>query len=236
MSPQYTKVGLPKREDFPFFARFGHRIPLYLDWRPMKMILVAILGGIAVVAGGGIVLLYLSSPRIRDKVEKIGSLELVTHTGADLAGWNEGKVRWRTSEYYSLNYRGRKFTFEGRPWPYRNQMVRYSSFNALITFPSKLPAIVVNVGDAINGSFYYLIRDVNGAPQATLLNEGSGGVSAEWLGADPSRSPRVSNIMLHRGRMEGGRFLLLGDYCVLDTETLESFRFEYSTEGIPNHF
>ena len=108
--------------------------------------------------------MYLSSPRIPDKVEKIGSLDLVTHTTADLAGWNEGKVQWRTSEYYSLNYRDRRFTFEGRARPSSEQTVKYSSFNALITFPSKFPAVVVNVSDAINGSFYYLIRDVDGAP------------------------------------------------------------------------
>jgi len=201
----------------------------------MKMIWM-ILGGMAVVTGGGMFLIYLSSPRIPDKVEKIGSLDLVTHTSADLAGWNEGKVQWRTSEYYSLNYRHRKFTFEGRARPSSEQTVKYSSFNALITFPSKFPAVVVNVGDAINRSFYYLIRDVDGAPQAKLLTETSGGVSAEWLDADPSQSPRVSNIMLHRGRMEGGRFLLLGEYCVLDTETLDSFRFDYTPEGQPNHF
>jgi hypothetical protein len=105
-----------------------------------------------------------------------------------------------------------------------DQTVRYERVNSAITFPTAEPAFVVNVGDPNNSSFYYLLRERDGKAEATYLGDSHGGVSADWLDA-PAGAP-YRNLTLHRGRLEGGRLLLLGEYCVLDTETLESYRFE----------
>ncbi|MBZ5609586.1 MAG: hypothetical protein LAP38_15090 [Acidobacteriia bacterium] len=185
--------------------------------------------------GAGALYVYSKTPKAPDKTERIGSLELVTHTIFYKTGWNEGQVHWGQTENYSLRYQGKAFSFEGRSGMYGDQQATYSGFNALFTFPSAQPAVVVNVGDPNNTSFFYLIHDLNGAPQAEFLTD-TDSVSASWLDASPGTGPAVLNVAMHRGRLEGGRYLLLGLYCVLDTQTLTSYRFKQPEGANPNQF
>jgi hypothetical protein len=191
--------------------------------------------GIAVLAFAGVLLLYRRSTRIVDQIEPLGPFGLVTHVTQFRYGWNEGQVRTGTDEHYSLQYKGQPFSFDGKSGMFGDDTVHYEQMNSLITFPAPEPAVVVNVGDPINSSFYYLVREVNGAAAAEFLAAGSGGVSAQWL--DPAdESQRIANITLHRGRMEGGRYLLLGDYTVLDTQTLKASTFTYNPDASHNQF
>jgi hypothetical protein len=90
------------------------------------------------------------------------------------------------------------------------------------------------VGDPNNSSFYYLVREVDGLAVAQYLAEGRGGVSAAWI--DPPDDSKNIEVALHRKRMEGGRFLLLGDYTVLDTRTLQSYTFAQDPGAGHNQF
>lgn len=175
--------------------------------------LLAALGivGIALVAGG-----LDRIGRIPDQIEIRGPFELVTHTG-------------HRDEYYSIRYRGEPFTFQGRVGEYDESTTTYRYVNALITFGSA-PAAVAHVGDPNNTGFFYLIHEVDGVARADYLAESRAGVSANWLDGRDSGGTRA--IALHRGQLEGGRWLLLGDQCVLDTQTLHSHRFE----PIQNYF
>ena len=191
--------------------------------------------GIAVLAFIGIILFYKRSTRIVDQVEQLGPFGLVTHRTQYRYGWNEGQVRTGTDEHYSLRYKGQPFSFAGKSGMFGDDTVRYQAVNALITFPAPEPAVIVNVGDPNNSSFYYLVREVKGAAAAEFVADGRGGVSAEWL--DPvDHSKKIADVALHRGRMEGGRFLLLGDYTVLDTQTLKSYTFAYHPDAGHNQF
>ena len=190
---------------------------------------------IAVLAFAGVLLLYKRSTRVVSQVEPLGPFGLVTHHTQYRYGWNEGQVRDGTDEHYSLQYKGQPFSFDGKSGMYGDSTARYQYVNSLITFPSPEPAVIVNVGDPINSSFYYLVREVNGAAVAEHIASGSGGVSAQWLDP-PDESRKVANITLHRGRMEGGRYLLLGDYTVLDTQTLKTHTFTYNPDASFNQF
>lgn len=191
--------------------------------------------GIAVLAFAGVILLYKRSTRVVNQVEPLGPFGLVTHHTQYRYGWNEGQVQDGTDERYSLQYKGQRFSFEGKSGMFGDATARYQQVNSLITFPAPEPAVVVNVGDPINSNFYYLVREVNGAAVAEYIAAGSGGVSAQWL--DPAdESQRIANITLHRGRMEGGRYLLLGDYTVLDTQTLKASTFTYNPDASHNQF
>jgi len=204
-----------------------------------KMLLIV--GGIlvlvlvsAVVVG---VLACGRSKRIPDVVEAIGPFEVVTHTHSRLTGWNTGELVKSTSERYSLHYRSQPFSFEGKSGFFGTETKVYQTFNSMITFPTTVPALVVNVGDPNNESYYYLIREEGEKAVAQYLGKSTGSVSAQWL--DPpeeEESDPVTNIALHRGRLEGGRWLLLGQYTVLDTETLDTTAFGQPEDFTPNQF
>jgi hypothetical protein len=146
----------------------------------------------------------------------------VTHTG-------------RSDEYYSIRYHGKPFTFQGRAGMYGDETATYTSANALITFDTDGPAFLTHVGDPNNTGFFYLVREVDGDAGAEYLAESHGGVSADWIdAAEPGNrranptdgSGGIRDIALHRGRLEGGRWLLLGDRCVFDTKSLTAHVFE----------
>jgi hypothetical protein len=161
-----------------------------------------------------------------DRREPSGGFEIVTHTLRYTTGWNEGDIRTATTENYSLRYRGKPFTFEGRAGMFGDTTAVYETLNAVLTFPTTEPAFVVNVGDPNNTSFFYLIREANGKPVAEYLAESSGGVSADWLDPPAGGSTAARDIAVHRARLEGGRWLLLGQFCVLDVQTLKAYAFE----------
>ena len=178
---------------------------------------VAILG-IAVLAFVGVILFYKRSTRVTEQIEPLGPFGLVTRGSS-----------------YALRYKGEPFRFVGKSGMFGDDSLEYEWMNSLITFPSTEPVVVVNVGDPNNSSFYYLVREVNGAAVAEYVADGRGGVAAEWIDP-PDDSKKIAEVALHRGRLTGGRFLLLGDYTVLDTETLKSYTFEQNSGAGHNQF
>jgi len=193
----------------------------------MRKKMLAIIGGILVlvvglVAAGWAAWYFGRSRAIPDVTETFGPFEVVTHTHRYMTGWNTGKFGTGTEENYSLRYRSRPFSFEGKAGMWGDQVIRYEIFNSIITFPSTPPALVVNAGDPDNASFYYLVREKGGAAVAEFLGASSGSVSAQWLDPPEGKSPSTVDTALHRGRLEGGRWLLLGDYTLLDTRTFKS--------------
>jgi hypothetical protein len=187
---------------------------------------VAITLGLLAVAIGTAVVCVGRGRAVPDRVETVGPFEIVTHTVGYMAGWNEGRVRSATTENYSLRYRGEPFTFVGRAGRVADTTARYETLNAVITFSTSEPALVVNVGDPNNRSFFYLVREAAGRAVAEYLAEVSGGVSASYLDPAPQDSANVRDIAAHRARLSAGRWLLLGDYCVLDTRTLTRYPIE----------
>jgi hypothetical protein len=125
---------------------------------------------------------------------------------------------------FSLRHRGQPFAFEGKAGMYGDGSAGYGVFNSAITFPAREPAIVVNVGDPINSGFFYLVREKDGRPVAEYLGPSNGGVSAEFLDVPPRGRVRARNVTTKRARFAEGRWLLLGDYTVLDTRSLQAHR------------
>ena len=112
-----------------------------------RLIAVALLTITAVVA------IYFSRDaqartlRVPDTVETIGAFEWVTRGNA-LAGTD-----------YALRYRGAPFEFVGKSGMLGDRAARYKTFNAMFTFVTGTRAILVNVGDPNNASFFYLLHD-----------------------------------------------------------------------------
>lgn len=199
----------------------------------MKYPLIAVILMMLAAAG---VYAYARSRRIPDRLEPLGPFELVTHTTRFTSGYNEGRTYHGTTESYGLQYRGQPFTITGKAGMWGDSTETYEVFNSLITFPATEPALVVNVGDPGNASFYYLVREKNGAADAEYLGQGSGGVSAEWLDPAPGQAPAVTDVALHRGKFEGGRLLLLGEATVLDVTSLKVYPVRQHDGAYPNLF
>lgn len=158
------------------------------------------------------------------RVEPVGSFEILTYETGVTRGWNEGRLRRDVTETYAIRHRGKPYRFVGKAGLFRDEEREYDEMNSVITFPSPEPVIVVNVGDPNNRSFFYLLREVDGRATATLLGETSGNISADWLDPAPGTAPSERELALHRAHREGGRLLLLGNFTVLDTETLASWQ------------
>lgn len=153
-----------------------------------------------------------------DTIERRGAFEIVT--------------RHRSDDFYMVRHQGKPFSIQGKAGMYGDDTATYEWMNAVITFDDTTPAFVVDVGDPNNTSFFYLVREVNGAAEASYLGESHGGVSADWLDPPtPARRESTRDITLHRGRLGGGRWLLLGDWTLLDTRTLTA-RSMAQPEGI----
>jgi len=197
----------------------------------MGLVMVA-----AAVLAIGIVALFGCSKKLPDKIEVIGPFEVVTHTSRYATGWNTGDLGTATTEHYSLRFRGKPFVFDGKCGMWGDETKLYKAFNSVITFPTEEPAVVVNVGDPINACFFYLVQEEGGKAVAQYLGKSSGGVSAEWLDPPADEVLTVKNITLHRGDLEGGRWLLLGEYTVLDTQSLQSYTIQPVKDFSPNNF
>lgn len=189
---------------------------------------VAVLGGIAALAlaalgtcAGYWAWLGRDGP---DRVERVGPFEVVTHTLGYVAGYNEGRLRRATTEEYSVRHRGAPLAVTGPASNFGDSTAAYDRVNAVVTFPAAEPALVVNVGDPNNRSAFVLLRERGGRVAVTPLGEGSGGVAAEWADRPPGDTERTRDVAVHRARLAGGRWLLLGDAAVLDTRTLTAHR------------
>ena len=202
--------------------------PVYLL---RKMLLAAVLLLLALVGScaGCAAWMSRNGP---DRVERVGAIEVVTHTIGYVAGWNEGRLHRATTEQYSLRHRGARLAIRGR------DSAEYRRVNAVITFAgAPEPAVVVNVGDPNNDSWFYLVRDRGGQVAVEFLGESSGGVAADWLDAPPGDSAPIRDVALHRGQLpDGGRWLLLGEHTVLDTRTLTRHAITPPRGASPNQF
>lgn len=187
--------------------------------RPLIAIPLAV---VLVLVGAAVVLGYRRYGPIPDTAEPVGPFEIVTHYSRYTSGWNEGRLRRGVTEHYSVRWRGKPFQFEGPGGMFGDKTETYGAVNAVITFPAPEPAFVVNAGDPNNDSHYFLVREVGGKATAEPLGPGGGSVSADWIDPPPSDPVEPRDLAVHRKRMAGGRFLLLGEWTVLDTRTLRA--------------
>ncbi len=147
--------------------------------------------------------------RVSDTTESFGAFELVTRGNA-LAGTD-----------YILQYRGVPFEFVGKAGMFGDKTARYKTFNAVFTIAplvSGTPAILVNVGDPNNDSVFYLLRDVDGKPVAQYVGAANGVVTANWIDPPAASISNVWDAKAHRGRLAGGRWLLVGKFTAIDMQ------------------
>lgn len=150
--------------------------------------------------------------RVPDRKESHGSFVIVTHT--------------RSDEHYSVLYRGKPFPIEGRAGMFGDATATYSYLNAVMTWDEDGSSFIVHVGDPNNTGFFYLVHEVAGGARADYLCDTSGGVAADLLDGPPDSRAGVRALTLHRGRFSGGRWLLLGDHCVFDTQELKTHQLQ----------
>ena len=194
---------------------------------PRQQVIVHLLVAAGCVAGVVLGMLALEPPGIPERSEAIGPFELITHTA--------GQAGRPSLQRFSLRHRGSPFTIEGKAGMYGDRSATYDLFNSAITFESNEPVVVVNVGDPINGGFFYLVREHGGRPVAEFMGPSHGGVSAEFLDAAPhGPRERPRDLTVKRARLGAGRWLLLGDSCVLDTQAMTAHALPAPEGASPN--
>ncbi len=149
--------------------------------------------------------------RPHDTTETFGAFELVTRGNA------------RAGTDYVLLYRGAPFEFVGKAGMFGDKTARYKTFNAVFTIApnaSGTPAILVNVGDPNNDSFFYLLPDVDGKAEAQYVGEANGVVTATWIDPPATGISNAWDARAHRGRLAGGRWALVGKYTAIDMQNL----------------
>lgn len=150
-------------------------------------------------------------------MEKLGNFDLLTYSDKTMG------------DSYKLRYRGKPFAIHKEARTFSESQATYKSVNAIITFnrPLSETAFVVNVGDPNNTSYFFLVHEANAKPKVDYLSEASGGSAAvDWLDVAPTDATAPRDRTSRRERLAGnGRWLLLGDNCVLDVHTWETYSF-----------
>ncbi len=146
-----------------------------------------------------------------DSVEAFGAFEIVTRA-SKLAGTD-----------YVLNYRSKPYAFDGKSGMFGDKTARYKTVNAMFTFAPGTPAILVNVGDPNNASFFYLLRDINGRAEAQYVGEANGDVTAKWIDPPAAHITNLWDAKQHRARLNGGRWLLVGKYTAIDVQNFKVY-------------
>jgi len=200
----------------------------------MKSTLIALVLGAGVAVVVGVIAMAGRPKKVPDSFEPVGNFEIVTRTSRHRTGWNEGRLGWGTFESYGLRFKGKPMTIEGKSGMFGQDTMVYERMNLIVTFPDREPVILVNVGDPNNSSFFYLVREEGGQASVEYVTLDSGGVSSiGWLDP-PADGGREDDA--HRIRLTGGRYLLLADFCVIDTKLWEIHQFDGSPHGSTNDY
>lgn len=181
--------------------------------RPPARMLAA-LGALLALAGcsGGPGAGRDDTPLPPDRVDRIGGLEVVTHSRRDAVG-DSGQTG--ISTHWSLRWQGQPLALDSRGGQFGDQPQRLQRVNALYVIGEGDGAeVLVNVGDPNNTSAFHALRQSGGTLQSPLLCMALGGEAwVAWVDA-------AQRQQLHGPRFErlsGGRWLQLGTRCLYDT-------------------
>jgi hypothetical protein len=187
-------------------------IMAYLPWRTNQVILA-----ILVVLVG--INLYIERYRFIGRpplVAQVGNFEQLTYIDA-------------TNPVYGLRYGRKTITITEQAGFLGDERQSYNRFDYLITVtvPSSItaPVFVITVGDQYH-NFFYLVHEVAGEAKAERLSNNTA-ATAQWLdvGLDGALGDPAtpSNLLFDQATSATGRWLLLGDNCVLDVQTLKAY-------------
>ena len=197
-----------------FMALMGATMGLVMAYQPWRTNLI-ILALLTILVG---ITLDLDRYRYIDRpplVQQVGNFEQLTYIDA-------------TIPEYGLRYGGDLITIEEQAGFLGDERQSYDRFDYLITLtvPSSItaPVFVITVGDQYH-DFFYLVREVAGEARVERLSNNTRS-SAQWLDVALGDPAIPSNLLLAPDPSITGRWLLLGDNCVLDVHTLKAYSFD----------
>ena len=174
-----------------------------------------------------------------DQVERIGALELVTHFRTERGG-DAARFAWRHVAHWSLRWQGQPLLIDTLGGLFGDQPSLVERLNAVFAIDrgQRVPDLLINVGDPNNTSAFHLVRQQGDSLEVRLLYVVRGGDnSVGWAqhvldrGDDESLSTGLpGRPYWHHGPVRetlpaglvsgaGGRYLMLGQRCLLDTLT-----------------
>ncbi|MBD8527902.1 hypothetical protein [Pseudomarimonas arenosa] len=154
--------------------------------------------------------------------EQLGPFKLLARKTGYISGWNEGRLQRREAVSYELYHGGKKLRFSADESGVTRELG--SLLNRVLSFSTPTPALVVNVGDPNNTSYYYLVSESNGLLETRLLTRISGGdltiAALDRPVENLSREQMGYTARLHFSRAQ---LFALGAYSVFDARSLRNF-------------
>jgi hypothetical protein len=163
--------------------------------------------------------------------ETVGPFEISAHESSHWVGAWETRVQ---TTHYSIRHRGRMVSLTTPASTGGDAAHPERRFNAVVSFPSAQPALLVNAGYPYAASHFHLLRDDGGKLRVDYVGPVSSdiGNSAEdwappqWLEQQP-RAVDPAPALFGRIHLEGGRWLIAGLFALLDTHTLSVHRLPF---------
>lgn len=196
--------------------------------RPLPLIVLALLSGLSACdsADG-----FGRAPKpaaVPDRIDRFGSLELVTHTRHYRLANSDG---WGETQHWSLRRDGQPFVFETRGGMFNDQPMPAEQVNAVFVLgEGDRRELIVNVGDPNNSSAFHALRPSADAIETPLLCTCSGGDNTvAWLdGPDAARGASGGYAGPQYRELRGGRFLMLGSRCLYDSRERQARSVPYA--------
>lgn len=165
--------------------------------------------------------------------ESVGPFEVVTTQTTRRVTWFNptGAMidrRPSTHERYTLRHRERPLTIVIPDADGGDALIRHETLHVAWILPSNEPAVLVLVGGVNSGRSWVLVRERRGeVSMAVVAREPSSASTGVWLDAErPLRHGVIDGqpiLAVTAGRIEGGRWLLLGTDTVLDVLSLRRY-------------
>lgn len=167
-----------------------------------------------------------------ETVESAGPFDIVTTRQTRHVQWfnpNGPMVKRRSTHHdrFRLRHRGKDLTIAD-PDPRSGVPTRYREVQRAWILPSPEPALLVLVGNDWHSS-WTLVRERNGQAQVErIATDAPLTPTGIWVDVpQPGRDsrPHARPLLPQRaGRIEGGRWLLLGSAVVFDVEALQAYQ------------
>jgi hypothetical protein len=157
------------------------------------------------------------------KHESVGNFEVATITRSFDEDTDRGNTYFASRDQFRISFRGKPLAIAdngGNP----TSPLESGSINMVVTFPSPLPAMLINLEKSYDSKAFYLLSEVDGQAKVEVVADSGANNTHLELAPDPKGFASDSRRVGRRVLAHGGLFRV-GLNGVFDTRTLAVHRF-----------
>jgi hypothetical protein len=157
------------------------------------------------------------------KHELVGDFEVATITRSFYEDTDHGNTYFASRDQFRINFRGNPLAVADVGADPTNPS-ELGSINMVVSFPSPLPAMLINIEKSYDSKAFYLLSEVAGQAKVEVVADSGANNTLLELAPDPKGFAADSRRVGRRVLARGGLFRV-GLNGVLDTRTLTVHRF-----------